>query len=50
MKLQKLSTREMSEINGGWVPLLVGVLIEMVRDAIDNPNDFKAGFEAVRNR
>ncbi|MDD1539443.1 class IIb bacteriocin, lactobin A/cerein 7B family [Riemerella anatipestifer] len=50
MKLKNLTQKEMKNINGGWWKLVAGVFIEMVRDAIDNPDDFKAGFNAVRNR
>lgn len=42
--VKELNKKELKKINGGW---LIGFLIAVVIDIIDNPEDFGAGFNST---
>jgi hypothetical protein len=50
MKLIELTLEEKRELEGGWVKEIVSFIAAAIVDAIDNPDDFKKGFEAGRIR
>ncbi|MBU2525499.1 MAG: hypothetical protein KKC03_02730 [Bacteroidetes bacterium] len=39
---------ETESINGGWALFCLGLAIAMINDADNNPDDFKAGYNAIR--
>lgn len=45
--MKELTFYEMKEVNGGWLLSAILLLGAMVNDAINNPDDFKSGFDAV---
>lgn len=42
--VKELNKKELKKINGGW---LIGLLIAVVIDIINNPESFEAGFNST---